>query len=68
VGFRDLWCPSAMGMVAGKDGCAVELVGVVGEGFGYGGVGWPHFGSVGPGLCGTSSTHVILSVTVLFRT
>jgi hypothetical protein len=29
-----------------------------------GGVGWPHFGSVAPRLCATSSHHVILSATM----
>jgi hypothetical protein len=28
-----------------------------------GGADWPHFGSVGPGLCATSFPHIILSVT-----
>jgi hypothetical protein len=66
VGFRDLWCPSAVGMVARKDGCVVVLVGVVGEGFGYGGVGRPQFGSVGPRLFAMSSTYVILFVTMSY--
>jgi hypothetical protein len=35
VGFWDLWCPSTVEVVTGRDGFAVEPVEVVGEGFGY---------------------------------
>jgi hypothetical protein len=35
VGFWNIWCPSAVEVVVGRDGCAVEPVEVVGEGFGY---------------------------------
>jgi hypothetical protein len=34
--FWDLWCQFVEGVdVDGRDGCAVEVVGVVGGGFGY---------------------------------
>jgi hypothetical protein len=39
---------------------------VVGDGFGYGGVGRPQFGSVGPRLFAMSSTYVILFVTMSY--
>jgi hypothetical protein len=35
VGFWYLWCPSAVEVGAGRDGYVVELVDVLGEGFGY---------------------------------
>jgi hypothetical protein len=35
VVFWNIWCPSMVEVVAGRDGYAVELVRVVGEGFGY---------------------------------
>jgi hypothetical protein len=35
VGFWNIWCPSAVEVVVGRDGCAVEPVEVVGEGFSY---------------------------------
>jgi hypothetical protein len=37
VAFWDLWCPSVVRVGARSDGYAVELVDVVGEGFGYAG-------------------------------
>jgi hypothetical protein len=35
VGFWDLWCPSTVEVVAGRYDYTVELVDVVGKGFGY---------------------------------
>jgi hypothetical protein len=37
VGFWYLWCPSTVEVGARRDGYAVQLVDVVGEGFGYAG-------------------------------